>query len=132
MQVMYFFGSVSQGVEVAEEEKKASKKVQKKIAKRQDGLKLDAHLEEQFASGRLLACISSRPGQCGRSDGYVKQQTCRSSERMLSREGVFDFLAWRICNFIDQIPSCRYILEGKELEFYQKKIQKKKGKGAAA
>lgn len=28
--------------------------------------------------------------------------------------------------------SCRYILEGKELEFYQKKIQKKKGKGAAA
>jgi len=28
--------------------------------------------------------------------------------------------------------SCRYILEGKELEFYLKKIQKKKGKGAAA
>jgi len=26
---------------------------------------------------------------------------------------------------------CRYILEGKELEFYMKKIQKKKGKGAA-
>jgi hypothetical protein len=45
---------------------------------------------------------------------------------------VFDFLAGRICNFIDQISSCRYILEGKELEFYQKKIQKKKGKGAAA
>ncbi|CAK9226117.1 unnamed protein product [Sphagnum troendelagicum] len=84
----------SEGVEATEEEKKASKKVQKKIAKRQDGLKLDAHLEEQFASGRLLACISSRPGQCGRSDGYI--------------------------------------LEGKELEFYQKKIQKKKGKGAAA
>jgi hypothetical protein len=27
---------------------------------------------------------------------------------------------------------CRYVLEGKELEFYQKKIHKKKGKGAAA
>jgi small subunit ribosomal protein S8e len=26
----------------------------------------------------------------------------------------------------------RYILEGKELEFYMKKLQKKKGKGAAA
>lgn len=26
---------------------------------------------------------------------------------------------------------CRYILEGKELEFYMKKLQKKKGKGAA-
>lgn len=25
----------------------------------------------------------------------------------------------------------RYILEGKELEFYMKKLQKKKGKGAA-
>jgi small subunit ribosomal protein S8e len=53
-----------------EEEKKASKKVQKKIAKRVVGLKLDPHLEEQFASGRLYACISSRPGQCGRADGY--------------------------------------------------------------
>jgi small subunit ribosomal protein S8e len=77
-----------------EEEKKQSKRVLTKIAKRQEGLKLDPHLEDQFASGRLLACISSRPGQCGRSDGYI--------------------------------------LEGKELEFYQKKIQKKKGKGAAA
>jgi small subunit ribosomal protein S8e len=55
-----------------EEEKKASKKVQKKIAKRVVGLKLDPHLEEQFASGRLYACISSRPGQCGRADGYDK------------------------------------------------------------
>ena len=26
----------------------------------------------------------------------------------------------------------RYILEGKELEFYMKKIQRKKGKGSAA
>ncbi|CAM6019068.1 unnamed protein product [Sphagnum balticum] len=84
----------AEGVDTVEEEKKASKKVQKKIAKRVVGLKLDPHLEEQFASGRLYACISSRPGQCGRADGYV--------------------------------------LEGKELEFYQKKIHKKKGKGAAA
>ncbi|KAG0581586.1 hypothetical protein M758_4G254100 [Ceratodon purpureus] len=78
----------------AAEETKKSKHVEAKIAKRQQGQKLDSHLEDQFASGRLLACISSRPGQCGRSDGYI--------------------------------------LEGKELEFYQKKIQKKKGKGAAA
>jgi len=42
----------------------------------------------------LLACISSRPGQCGRADGYV--------------------------------------LEGKELEFYQRKMQKKKHAKAAA
>ena len=25
----------------------------------------------RFQSGRLLACIASRPGQCGRADGYV-------------------------------------------------------------
>jgi small subunit ribosomal protein S8e len=32
---------------------------------------------------------------------------------------------------MDFVILCRYILEGKELEFYQRKIQKKKGKGAA-
>merc|ERR1711937_206702 len=33
--------------------------------------KLDPTLQEQFASGRLLAAISSRPGQSGRADGYI-------------------------------------------------------------
>ncbi|KAK2194501.1 bifunctional Ribosomal protein S8e/Ribosomal protein S8e-ribosomal biogenesis NSA2/Ribosomal protein S8e subdomain, partial [Babesia duncani] len=28
-------------------------------------------LLEQFASGRILACVSSRPGQTGRCDGYI-------------------------------------------------------------
>jgi len=78
----------------ATEEAKKSNNVQRKLEKRQQGRTLDAHIEEQFSSGRLLACISSRPGQCGRADGYI--------------------------------------LEGKELEFYTRKLQKKKGKGAAA
>lgn len=43
----------------------------RKIEKRQVERKLDSHIEEQFSSGRLLACISSRPGQCGRADGLV-------------------------------------------------------------
>jgi small subunit ribosomal protein S8e len=60
------------------------------LAQRNQGRKLDGALDDQFASGRLYACISSRPGQCGRADGYI--------------------------------------LEGKELEFYVKKLQKKKGK----
>ncbi|PPS10666.1 hypothetical protein GOBAR_AA09977 [Gossypium barbadense] len=80
--------------EVAVEETKKSNHVQRKHEKRQKERTLDAHIEEQFGSGRLLACISSRPGQCGRADGYI--------------------------------------LEGKELEFYMKKIQRKKGKGAGA
>mmetsp|Transcript_10496 Transcript_10496/g.15763 ORF Transcript_10496/g.15763 Transcript_10496/m.15763 type:complete len:203 (+) Transcript_10496:57-665(+) len=45
-------------------------------------------IKEQFSKGRLLACISSRPGQSGRADGYI--------------------------------------LEGAELDFYAKKLQKKK------
>lgn len=57
--------------EGAEEDKKKSAHVQRKLAKRQQGHKLDNHLETQFESGRLFACISSRPGQCGRCDGYA-------------------------------------------------------------
>lgn len=49
-------------------------------------------LEAQFKTGRLFACIASRPGQSGRCDGYI--------------------------------------LEGAELAFYQKKMQKKKTKEA--
>lgn len=50
---------------------KKSGHVLRKLEKRQLNRKLDSHIEEQFGSGRLLACISSRPGQCGRADGYV-------------------------------------------------------------
>ncbi|KAK9673781.1 hypothetical protein RND81_12G189100 [Saponaria officinalis] len=75
------------------EDAKKSNHVARKLEKRQEGRTLDPHIEEQFGGGRLLACISSRPGQCGRCDGYI--------------------------------------LEGRELEFYMKKIQRKKGKAAA-
>merc|ERR1719162_448480 len=69
---------------------KQSNHVQRKISKRQEGRVLDQALDEQFASGRILACISSRPGQSGRCDGYL--------------------------------------LEGPELEFYNKKMATKKSK----
>ena len=65
---------------------KKSSHVLRKLAKRKGDL--ETHLEEQFTSGRLLACVTSRPGQSGRADGYI--------------------------------------LEGKELEFYQKQLAKKK------
>merc|ERR1712131_59965 len=70
--------------------KKRSKKIQKKFDERKKTCKISSLLEEQFQQGKLLACIASRPGQCGRADGYV--------------------------------------LEGKELEFYLRKIKAKKGK----
>ena len=72
----------------AAEPKKRSKHVLAIIKKRQESRKIDANVAEQFTAGRLLACISSRPGQSGRADGYI--------------------------------------LEGKELEFYVKKMEKKK------
>ncbi|CAL4126186.1 unnamed protein product [Meganyctiphanes norvegica] len=70
--------------------KKRSKKTAKKYKERQKVAKVEQALEEQFMTGRALACISSRPGQCGRCDGYI--------------------------------------LEGKELEFYLRKIKSKKAK----
>merc|ERR1712142_849367 len=70
--------------------KKRSKKTAKKYAERQKESKVEQALVDQFMTGRVLAAISSRPGQCGRSDGYV--------------------------------------LEGKELEFYLRKIKAKRGR----
>lgn len=64
-----------------------SEKVKAKLTERQKTRVLEPALDHQFASGRLLAKISSRPGQTGRCDGYV--------------------------------------LEGPELVFYQKMMQKK-------
>eukprot|EP00929_Paragymnodinium_shiwhaense_P002106 TRINITY_DN1022_c0_g1_i4.p2 TRINITY_DN1022_c0_g1~~TRINITY_DN1022_c0_g1_i4.p2 ORF type:complete len:206 (-),score=69.38 TRINITY_DN1022_c0_g1_i4:45-662(-) len=73
------------------DETEAEKKSGHVVAKQKARLarqKIDAAIEEQFQSGRLLACISSRPGQSGRCDGYV--------------------------------------LEGEELTFYKRKLEKKK------
>ena len=83
-------GKASKTEEKVVDVTKKSKKVQKKYAKRQATRELQPALAELFKTGRLLACISSRPGQSGRADGYI--------------------------------------LEGAELEFYQKKMHKKKGK----
>ena len=83
------------GVKLTEAEeavlnRKRSAKSVKKIAVKQRRAKVEQGLEEQFQAGRVLACIASKPGQCGRCDGYV--------------------------------------LEGKELDFYMKKIKQKKSK----
>jgi len=68
-------------------EKKSKHVLATQKARRQDH-QVDPVLEEMFSSGRLLACVSSRPGQSGRCDGYI--------------------------------------LEGLELQFYKRKLEKKK------
>eukprot|EP00127_Corallochytrium_limacisporum_P001564 Clim_evm17s66 gene=Clim_evmTU17s66 len=71
-------------------EKKVSKHVAAKRKSRQANAKVDPHVADQFTAGRVYACISSRPGQSGRCDGYI--------------------------------------LEGRELDFYLRKMRTKKGK----
>ncbi|GAB1606737.1 40S ribosomal protein S8-like [Argonauta hians] len=83
------------GVKLTEQEeavlnKVRSRKNQRKYTLRRKTAKVDTSLQEEFMTGRLLAKITSRPGQYGKSDGIV--------------------------------------LEGKELEFYMRKIKAKKGK----
>lgn len=49
----------------------SSKVLAKREKRAANRLELDAGISELFQSGRLLACVSSRPGQCGRCDGYL-------------------------------------------------------------
>ena len=83
---------VKDGVKVESEDidEKRSKSLTQKLNKRNKGHVVAANIEQQFTTGRVYALVTSRPGQCGRCDGYI--------------------------------------LEGKELDFYIKKMQKKKGK----
>merc|ERR1719461_1015463 len=48
-----------------------SKKVQKKYDERKKTAKVEHAMDELFSSGRLYACVASRPGQSGRCDGYI-------------------------------------------------------------
>lgn len=63
--------SAKKAVEEAVEDKHVSNHVTRKLADRQKTRTLDPALDDAFASGRLLACIASRPGQSGRCDGYI-------------------------------------------------------------
>lgn len=54
-----------------EADKKQSNHVKRILEERKKVAKIDPLLEQQFRAGRLLAVISSRPGQSGRADGYI-------------------------------------------------------------
>lgn len=64
-----YFTQVKEGEAV--EDVKKSAHVQRTIEERKKTAKIDIMLEQQFQAGRLYACISSRPGQSGRADGYI-------------------------------------------------------------
>ena len=73
-----FFYEQHYGIQLGKKKSEDSKDTLKISKKRQwlvDQHKKDSVMDpavgEEFRSGRLLACISSRPGQCGRCDGYI-------------------------------------------------------------
>jgi len=79
---------VRKGKRADEAEEKKSSSLTKKLASRQQVRVLDSALDDQFGSGRLLACVHSRPGQSGRADGYVLEgQELAFYQRMLKRKG---------------------------------------------
>ena len=51
--------------------KKKSQHLQRELEARKLNAKMVPHLEEQFLSGRLYACIASRPGQSGHCNGHI-------------------------------------------------------------
>uniref|UniRef100_A0A6U3PIT0 40S ribosomal protein S8 n=2 Tax=Ditylum brightwellii TaxID=49249 RepID=A0A6U3PIT0_9STRA len=62
---------VKKGSTALDDDVKKSDHVQRKLASRQKGRELEQAIDNQMASGRLLAKITSRPGQSGRCDGIV-------------------------------------------------------------
>ena len=56
---------------VDEATEKKSDRIERKQKKRCQNHSVEQALDDQFASGRLYAKITSRPGQSGRADGYI-------------------------------------------------------------
>lgn len=59
------------GATEGEEVKKSKSAEQKQAARFAASGKVEINLEKQFEAGRLYAVVASRPGQCGRVDGYI-------------------------------------------------------------
>ena len=87
--VKHYFGSEDENFNLTFnwETEAGDKKTDNKYVKRRMETKIEPKVQEQIMKGQILACISSRPGQSGRADGYI--------------------------------------LEGRELEFYLRKLEKK-------
>ena len=61
-------GAKAEAVETEKKSKHATRKMRERVQKHKA---IGRDLNDQFAGNRLLACITSRPGQCGRADGYI-------------------------------------------------------------
>mmetsp|Transcript_26924 Transcript_26924/g.53789 ORF Transcript_26924/g.53789 Transcript_26924/m.53789 type:complete len:201 (-) Transcript_26924:65-667(-) len=66
---------MKKGSSKSDEAEAKSARVKRKLATRQKTRELDSALDSQFASGRLFAKLTSRPGQCGRADGQILEGT---------------------------------------------------------
>eukprot|EP00949_MAST-11_sp_MAST-11-sp1_P000663 g663.t1 len=67
------------------EVKKRSSSARSKMNKRKKEAGIAREIEEQLLGGRVLCRISSRPGQCGRADGYfIEGEEYQFYNRMLN------------------------------------------------
>ncbi|KAF6151009.1 hypothetical protein GIB67_016487 [Kingdonia uniflora] len=91
--------STKEGDATTMEEAKKSNHVARKVEKHQEGRQLDAHIEEQFGGGRLLACITSHPGQCGRCNGKVSECADWSLDELTVEATVELRFWWKLQSF---------------------------------
>jgi small subunit ribosomal protein S8e len=72
--VKHYFGSEDENFSLNfnwETKTEGNQKSDNKYVKRRLDSKIEPKVQEQILKGQVLACISSRPGQSGRADGYI-------------------------------------------------------------
>lgn len=88
-------------------ETKQSAHVKRVLEERKKTAKIDPNLTTQFNSSRLLACISSRPGQSGRADGYILE-----GDELDVRDNVYDARCLRLTCIFAVLPPQDRIAQG--------------------
>lgn len=81
-------GGKKKDEEEAKDEVKKSGHTLARIKSRQKDRKLEQGIDDQFSSGRMYACVSTRPGQVGRCDGYILEgKELEFYTRLMKRKG---------------------------------------------
>lgn len=92
-------------------------------------------LDDQFSTGRLYAAISSRPGQVRMGVWVGHRLTTFRPPRAAAAPSPLAARCSHCCALATPLLGAQcgradgYILEGRELEFYLRKMQKKKVRG---
>ncbi|XP_058749312.1 uncharacterized protein LOC131622302 [Vicia villosa] len=114
---------------VTEQVKKSSQHCAEEIGTTAEG---SPHIEEQFGGGRLLACISFRPEQCGCADGLLR--SWRNEKKTLRKRLILFVLLWYAINFswmnvASEYKKCCNKIIGKHdrISYFHKTTQESRG-----